>query len=101
MWDDAEDRKKKKIRKAGKNAAMTAGAGVALWIFTYLYPQNEGSEKVIPLLRDLAPALILYGIAILAALLFKRERALAVYTLLTWLVLPAYAGYLLMSNIGS
>ena len=97
IWDDPEERRKKKIKKVGKGAASALGGGVALWVFSLLYPQPEEAKDIAGLLADLSLALILYGIVVLAFILFKEKLALKVNTLLVWLVLPSYVGYLFMN----
>lgn len=97
IWDSPEERHRKKIRKAGKGAATALGGGVALWVFSMIYPKHDEAEPIAALLGDLSVALMLYGIAILACILFKEKVALKFNALLTWLALPSYVAYLFMN----
>ncbi len=90
MWHDEEEKKAKKFRKVAKSAAYSVGGGIGLWLLSIFLPDQEGSEKIIPLLWDLGTALFVFGGVVLATIVLKRDWTFPMHMLLSWLILPSW-----------
>lgn len=88
MWEDAEQRLNKKVRKAARNGAFSVGGGVGLWFMGMLYPHEEGANHIASLFTNLAMVMILYGIVMLATVMFRRKLVPSMNLVMTWFVLP-------------
>lgn len=100
IWNDPEQKREKKQMKCAKNAAFAVGGGVGLWLLSVFYPEKEGAEHITRLFSDLALCLVVYGLVVLAVLIFRREWALRVNALFTWIVIPSYVVVSLMNAWG-
>lgn len=84
-----KDEKKKKIGKIARNGAYALGGGLGLWFMNALYPYEESAARTAQIFAHLAIILIIYGLLILATVLFRRNWAGRVNLLLNGLALPA------------
>ncbi len=97
VWDTPEEKTQKKLRKCTKNAAYAVGGGLGLWLLKAFYPEKEGAEKITELFTAFGGCLILYGVTVLAVILFKKDWALRINAVLSWIVIPSYVVYLLVN----
>ncbi len=93
VWDDPEAKKQKKLNKCMRNAVFALGVGIGLLLLIAFYPDKEGAENITKTFSTLSWCLILYGTTLLATVIFKRDWAPPMNTLLTWIVVPAYVVY--------
>ncbi len=93
MFGDPEERLNKKVRRCTRNAVFAVGIGIGLFLLKTFYPDQEGAEHITKLFGTISLCLIFYGGVLLAAIIFKRELAPPLNTLLTWFILPTYLFY--------
>lgn len=101
MWTPSEEKKQKKFMKIGRNGALAFGCGLGLWLMKLFYPQHEGAEKIADLFGETGLILLVYGAIVVAALILKREAAPAVNFFMSWIIVPAWLLYLLVTASGS
>ncbi len=98
LWDDKDEKLKKKRRKCAKNAAYAIGGGFGLFMVKFLIPdlENMDVEKVKELMNILSGWSVIYGIIVVGFLVKKPERALMINGLLVWMVTPVIVIYVVM-----
>lgn len=94
MWDDPEQRLNKKVRRVARNGAFSIGGGVGLFFMGMLYPHEDGANHIARLFNNLALVMILYGVVMLATVMFKRRLVPPMNLVMTWLVLPTLVLFL-------
>lgn len=88
--EDKEERYNKKLRRVGMNSAWAVGIGVGAFMVRLIAPLiMEPSEDNNALLMGLGTALVVYGIAQLACMVFLRKKAVMISSVLTYIVMPA------------
>lgn len=100
LLDDPEEKLQKKRRKCAKNAAYAIGGAIGLWVLKTIWPEKEGAEKITEIFAGLGWCLLAYGLVVLATMMFKREWALHVNALMTWLIVPGWVAVLLIRAAG-
>lgn len=100
IFDDPEEKQKKKLRKCAKNAAYAVGGGLGLWFLQAVWPEKEGAEIITEVFGGLGWCLLVYGVTVLATIMLRREWALTVNALMTWLVVPLWVTALLVNAAG-
>jgi hypothetical protein len=87
---DKEERQKKKTRRIAMAGAWSAGIGVGVLIARLISPVfMEPDEATNAIFSQASMALILYGIAQLASVLFLSRHAGKIDMILTYIVMPA------------
>jgi hypothetical protein len=96
LFDDPEEKLKKKQRKCAKNASYAVGGALGLFGLQALWPEKEGAEVITDMFGGLAVCLLVYGLSVLIVMALRRDMALKVNALMTWLVVPIWVAALLV-----
>lgn len=99
-WDDPEEKLNKKLRKIGRTAAYALGGAIGLWVIGAIFPKEDGMDKIIDIMGDIALMLVVYGIVLLAGVVFKKKLAPIINMVMTWIVVPTWIAYLFMAAQG-
>ncbi len=100
-WDDPEEKLNKKLRKIGRTAAYAIGGAIGLGVIGAIFPKEDSLEKITDIMGDITLMLIVYGLILLASIIFKKKLAPIINIIMTWIIVPAWIAYLFMTASGS
>lgn len=96
MFDDREARQRKKQRRIIRTSVWSIGLGTGLLVARYIAPFVMGESAAANAgFSGFGLALLGYGAAQLAAVVFLKKQAGAVCALLTYILMPAVLLWLL------
>jgi hypothetical protein len=88
IFEDPEERRARKIRKIARSGAYAIGGGAGMWFLNALYPYEESAEKIASLFGWIGTLLMVYGLISLASVIFKKNLAIPVNILMSWVIVP-------------
>ena len=99
-WENPEEKLNKKIRKIGRNAAYSIGGAIGIFLIATFYPKEEGSQKIVEIMKDFSLVMFVYAITLLAVIIFQKKRAPLVNMAMTWFIIPSWIVYLVLQHTG-
>ncbi|MFK7839470.1 MAG: hypothetical protein AB8B83_03990 [Bdellovibrionales bacterium] len=100
-WDDPEEKLNKKIRKIARNAAYSIGAAIGIFLIAAIYPKEDGSETISKVMNEFSTVMAVYAAILLGSIILKKKYAPIISTLMTWVIMPTWIGYLVLQYANS